>query len=275
MITIVCLTEAGHKLARHLQGMLSHSQVWFKPKPFSEKVQGAFLAGDSLIMICAAGIAVRTLAPVLHNKHQDPPVLLLDELGKFVIPLLSGHEGGANDWGQDIATVLSGSGSGLGVSSQLVLTTAKPYLKPVYTLGLGCERHCPPEYINSLLLACLAQANLTMADISSFNSIDIKADEVALMKLAKDYDKPFKTWNTTELAEMEPLLSTRSDYIFKTVGVYGVAESAALYGAQYLAGDSSELVLNKHKNAKATCAIARSFPLAAPLKINTNAVESI
>ncbi len=252
MIKIIALTEAGNKLAHRLQKMLSHSEVWFKPKPFSEQVQNAFIAGDSLIMICASGIAVRTLASVIKNKHQDPPVLVLDELGKFVIPLLSGHEGGANNWGQDIAQLLS---------AQLVVTTAKPYLKPIYTVGMGCERNCPKEYLSSLLNDCLSQVNLKLEDIKSINSIDIKADEVALIELAKDLKKSFKTWNTSQLGAMESLLSSKSEYVFNVVGVYGVAESAALYSAQKLTGDTSELVLIKHKNAKATCAIARSFPL--------------
>jgi cobalt-precorrin 5A hydrolase len=58
---------------------------------------------------------------------------------------------------------------------------------------------------------------------------------------------------------MEPLLSTKSDYIFNTVGVYGVAESAALLAAENVTGTEPELVLNKIKNAKATCALARGF----------------
>jgi cobalt-precorrin 5A hydrolase len=252
MIKIFALTQAGNKLAQALQKKLPSSEVCFKPKPFSEQVQIDFMNGHGLIMICATGIAVRCLAPVLKNKHQDPPVLVLDEKGKFVIPLLSGHEGGANDFALQVANILS---------AQLVMTTAKPYLKPVYTVGMGCERHCPKENLSQLLSECLLHINISVDDISSINSIDIKADEVALMALSQDMDKPFNTWDTTQLGSMESLLSTKSDYVYNTVGVYGVAESAALYGAMHLTGDSSELVLNKHKNAKATCAIARSFPL--------------
>jgi cobalt-precorrin 5A hydrolase len=252
MIKIIALTEAGHKLAQDLKRKLPDSEVCFKPKPFTPKVQAAFMNGDGLIMICATGIAVRCLAPVLQNKHQDPPVLVLDEKGHFVIPLLSGHEGGANDFALQVANILS---------AQLVMTTAKPYLKPIYTVGMGCERHCPKEYLSQLLSECLLQVNLSVDDISSVNSINIKADEIALIELSLDLAKPFNTWDTAQLGSMESLLSTKSDYIYNTVGVYGVAESAALYGAMNLTGDNSELVLNKHKNAKATCAIARSFPL--------------
>jgi cobalt-precorrin 5A hydrolase len=256
-IRIVALTEAGLRLAERLQVQLKNSEVWYKPKPFAEKVQNAFQAGEPLIMICATGIVVRTLAPVLASKLQDPPVLVLDELGQFVIPLVSGHEGGANEWGRKVAELLS---------SQLVMTTANPYLKPKYAVGMGCERHCPKEELERLLMDCLAQANLTLDQIGSINSIDIKADEGGLIELAKSLDKPFNTFDVMALSIVEPLLSTKSDYVYKTVGVYGVAESAALVGAarlvsaSTLASEDSELILNKQKTTKATCAIARAYP---------------
>jgi len=250
-IKIVTLTEAGHKLAIRLKNSIPGSEVIFKPKPFKESVQSFFENGDRLIMICATGIVMRTLAPVLNNKHSDPAVLVLDEQGEFVIPLLSGHEGGANDWGQTISKLLN---------AQLVMTTAKPYLKPVYTLGVGCERNCPESFLQDVMQQCLNEANLTLDDIHSINSIDIKVDEVALMEMGQRFKIPFDTFSKELLAEMEDKLSTRSQYVFNTVGVYGVAESAALYGAYQITGQESELVVNKIKNTKATCAIARSFP---------------
>jgi len=252
MIRIISLTDAGQKLAQKLNKKLSESSLWHKPTPFTEQVQSAFKQGDALVLICATGIAVRTLAPVLQNKHQDPAVLVLDECGDYVIPMLSGHEGGANEWGRQVAEMLG---------AQLVSTTAKPYLKPIYTIGMGCERDCPMPELQSLLIDCLQQANLKLDQIQSINSIDIKADEVGLIELSKQFEKPFSTWNQKQLATVESLLSTKSDYIMSVVGVYGVAESAALYAAKVVTGQAPELVLNKQKNSKATCAIARSFPL--------------
>ncbi|WP_255825896.1 cobalamin biosynthesis protein [Marinomonas rhizomae] len=51
----------------------------------------------------------------------------------------------------------------------------------------------------------------------------------------------------------------QSNYISNTVGVYGVAESDALLAAQIKTGTEPELILNKIKNTKATCALARGF----------------
>ena len=250
MIRIVALTPAGEQLGRRLLRHWPEAVLDYKPKPFAKVVQTAFQQGEHLVFICATGIVMRTLAPVMQDKHQDPPVLVLDELGKFVIPLLSGHEGGANDWGAQVAD---------GLGAQLVMTTAKAYLNPVYTLGMGCERGCPLEYLEELMLEGLSQKGLTPSDIHSLNSIDIKVDEENLIALAEKYGWRFQTFSAAQLTPMASLLSTRSDYIFNTVGVYGVAESAALLAAKLATNSPPELVLNKIKNGKATVSIARTF----------------
>lgn len=252
MIRIIALTEAGLRLANKIGDTLSaEHQICYKPKPFATFVQQAFVQGDRLLFICATGIVVRTLAPVITDKKNDPPVLILDELGKFVIPLLSGHEGGANEWASTIAQAIEG---------QLVMTTANPYLAPVYSVGMGCERGCSLADLELLLTQCLAQKNLTLAQISNINSIDIKADEEGLINLAKKINKPYNTWDIKQLSTVEHLLSTKSDYVHSVVGVYGVAESAALYDVEKMTNNPGELVLPKQKSATATCAIARAYP---------------
>ena len=62
-----------------------------------------FAKAELIIFIGACGIAVRTIAPLLKSKTEDPAVLVLDEAGQYVISLLSGHIGGANAYAQKIA----------------------------------------------------------------------------------------------------------------------------------------------------------------------------
>ncbi len=72
-------------------------------KPFYGDLFGRM---DALVFIGAAGIAVREIAPHVRSKKTDPAVLSLDERGQFVIPLLSGHIGGANALALRVAEAL-------------------------------------------------------------------------------------------------------------------------------------------------------------------------
>lgn len=65
-------------------------------RSLKECVGERFDRTDALIFFCAAGIAVRSIAPWLGHKSEDPAVLVVDETGKYCISLLSGHAGGAN-----------------------------------------------------------------------------------------------------------------------------------------------------------------------------------
>lgn len=68
--------------------------------------QKAFQEDRLLVFIGATGIAIRSIAPYVKSKATDPAVLSLDEQGTFVIPLLSGHIGGANALALKIAQEL-------------------------------------------------------------------------------------------------------------------------------------------------------------------------
>lgn len=253
---VFSLTEKGRKLSQQLKflwrGPIS---CYHKPQPFAEKVRTSFLKAEPLVLICATGIAVRILADVIKNKHQDPPVLVMDEKGRFVIPLLSGHEGGANDLAYKMADLLEAT---------CVITTAESYIQPIITLGVGCERNCPLTYLEDLIQTALNQTQISVAEIQGIYSIDIKHDEPAIIAWAQQHQKPFHTFSVDQLKQVESQLLQYSDYVYKTVGVYGVAESAALFAAQGGTMSFNEkkarLLLPKIKNTKATCAIATFTP---------------
>ncbi|MBR0512027.1 MAG: cobalamin biosynthesis protein [Ruminococcus sp.] len=65
-----------------------------------------FERSDAFIFVCACGIAVRAAAPYLGSKPDDPAIIVMDDCGRFVIPVLSGHIGGANNLAETIAEAL-------------------------------------------------------------------------------------------------------------------------------------------------------------------------
>lgn len=117
MRVVSVLEQAGWHVAAKSYGKYIGAGEMVQPmdSPLRDEVNLAFHHSQCLVFIGAAGIAVRAIAPYVHSKTTDPAVLVLDEQGQFVIPLLSGHMGGANTLARSIASQLG---------AQPVVTTA-------------------------------------------------------------------------------------------------------------------------------------------------------
>ena len=103
----LAFTDTGLALAKRLAAALTGSVARCGQNGVSlaEWSSAQFVQSDALIFVGAAGIAVRAIAPHCKSKTTDPAVVVVDECGRFAVPILSGHLGGANDLARAIATV--------------------------------------------------------------------------------------------------------------------------------------------------------------------------
>lgn len=124
-------------------------------------------------------------------------------------------------------------------------------------LGLGCIRGAEVEEVFSLLTRCLKDANLSPFCIAAIGSLDLKADEPALIQIAARLTVPYRLFTATQCEGQKANIATPSAQVFKEVGCHSVCEASAL-----LLSNGGRLILPKQKSQNATCAIAKT---AAPI----------
>ena len=352
---VICLSRSGEPMAHRIaaalgakvhgrEGRVEKADAFF-PNAL-DHARTLFAARTPIIGVCAAGILIRAVAPLLNDKREEPPVVDVPDDGSTVIPLLGGHRGAnrlakqiadalqtraavttAGDvalgfaldeppagWRVDAADasamaahLLNGGGAHLYNSqdwlgaltelpSLIVQDAARapagirygdhPGIAPVvmsllapnsefgkagstdfdgavpdliyrplqFTLGVGCARDCSFEELETLIQSALDQLGITFGDRAGVFSLDLKADERAMLAVAKEYELPFRVFDAATLEAEASRLANPSDVVFAEVGCHGVSEGAALAAA----GPDSTLVVEKKKTANATVAIARA-----------------
>ena len=100
---IIVVSEQGAALAETLSPELENTDT-FRWNEIDPEI--LFAQYDALVFIGSLGICVRTIAPYIRDKHTDPAVVCIDSVGAHVIPVLSGHVGGANELARRIARIL-------------------------------------------------------------------------------------------------------------------------------------------------------------------------
>ena len=266
---ILTVTDKGYELAEKISAVIG-GQIFCKGRDFERMknfVDEIFTKFDALIFICATGIAVRMIAPHIVSKLSDPAVIVIDERGRNVISLLSGHVGGANDLTLKIAAQ---------IDANPVITTAtdveekfsadnfaarlglipvnKDAIKAVNSAilrgekifvtagnarldftprnlicGIGCKRGTSIEKISRAVESSCLMINQPIERIKIFASVDIKRDEKNLIDFVKKLGREIKFFNADELNEKVLAYKlTESDFVIKNIGVGNVCEAAAL-----------------------------------------------
>lgn len=131
MIGLISATSAG-AAARDRLAAAWPDRTRVYEGPAGEAVRAAFAECDQLVCFLATGATVRLLAPLLGDKTADPGVVCVDEGGRFVVSLVGGHGGGANELAYGVADLLG---------AEPVVTTATDAvgLAGLDTLGLPVE----------------------------------------------------------------------------------------------------------------------------------------
>ena len=164
-VAVISITRHGIATAGRVVGALPGAQL-FAPEKFAAEAQAAapgnahgygsktgeqlgelFATHDAIVAVLSLGATVRMIAPFLQSKETDPAVVVLDEGGKFVIPVLSGHLGGANALAGHLATALG---------AQAVLTTASDSRETIAVDLLGRELGWTFEATHAELVHCSA-----------------------------------------------------------------------------------------------------------------------
>ena len=123
-ISIIPISDSSRVLAERILASYPEAKIL----PFGSFSKEVFHESSSLVFIGAMGICVRSIAPFAEDKHTDPAVVCIDSTGKYVIPVLSGHIGGANDLSKELANLL-------GAEAIITTQSDNTNLWPLDTLG--------------------------------------------------------------------------------------------------------------------------------------------
>ncbi|MCX5822036.1 MAG: cobalamin biosynthesis protein [Deltaproteobacteria bacterium] len=198
-----------------------------------------------LVYAAPCGVVVRALAPLVKSKYEDPAVVVLDAGGRWVVSLLSGHEGGANGLAIRVANL---------TGAEPVVTTTTEALKSVI-VGIGCKRGTPAKRIVAAVREALSEAGIALEEVRLLASAEIKADEAGLLAAAEALGVPIRFIAAEEIRASLREFS-HSDFVAKKVNLPAVAEPAAL-----LAGKRTRFICRKKAYNGITIALAREgFP---------------
>jgi len=125
---------------------------------------------------------------------------------------------------------------------------------PTLAVGVGCRRGCAPGELENLVRESLAHAGVSPLAVACVVSLDVKADEPAVLALGDALEVPVRFLDAAALEAQTPRLATPSERVFREIGCHGVAEAAALAAA----GADGVLLGPKRKSLQATCAVARN-----------------
>jgi cobalt-precorrin 5A hydrolase len=194
-----------------------------------------------LVYICPCGVAVRAIAPHVRSKLKDAAVVAVDVAARWVVSLLSGHEGGANDLAVRLSNVLF---------AEPVITTTTEAVKDLI-VGIGCRRGVEAETVIQAAREALERTDLSWDRVRLIASVEVKRNEVGLIEAAARLGIPLRFISLDEIRTWAKSFEA-SPLVQRELGVPAVAEPTAM-----LAGRRTTLVLKKQTFKDVTVAVAK------------------
>ena len=334
-VTFIAFTDRGIEKALLLQREYPKSLIITSHPSENEHVSVVdsvqeyitenFAKRDAFCFVSALGICVRMIAPLLESKQEDPAIVCVDDHGRNAQSVISGHQGGANEFAKKIASVLGGNAV-ISTSSDLqdiwsldllaerfewsnwtnrstneliaIFVNNKPtavllevrdegteylertapdfvqffynqsdidptafelliaityktidlviptwafYPKCVH-LGSGCSKELDGNLFEDKLKELIVEEGIVFEAITSFGSIDIKAEQQAYLDFAERNEIEFVTYTSAEIETVD--VPNPSEMVQSKIGVDGVSESTSM-----LMSGNSKLLVEKQKIA--------------------------
>lgn len=226
----------AERLAERLAGLLDAElfRPWQREETQKAQFQARFGQHSHWVLIMATGIATRFVEGLLRDKHCDPAVVVLDEAGRYAVPLLGGHEAGANALAYQVANA---------IGAVPVVTTATEALKP-FVIGIGCRKGISEEQIDraARLALGLVERQTQNGDVRTLGTVgvapefscvrelvtvDLKASEPGLVAFSQRYGIPLRVIARHQI-EARSWVTRPSEWVRQSVGLDGVCEPCAL-----------------------------------------------
>ena len=255
-VALVAVSEEGARLGLGLQARFAEPDrvtLWAAKQyiPEARVYEGgmpAFTATlwpdhAAVVGIMASGIMVRAIGPLVASKYEDPAVIVVDDAGRYVISLLSGHEGGANRLAEQIA----------GETNGLPIVTTGSEAKRRIVLGIGARKGVSEEQVLAAVDEALAAAGKSRDDVRAVATIDMKKDEAGILAAAERLGVPVQVIGRERIRALQDVLR-EPGFVEQITGVAAVCEPAAM-----LAGAQTELLSRRTARDGVTVALAQDI----------------
>lgn len=249
-LAVVCLTPHAAPAARHLARCLeaplhAHALVEGCPEAvvfarISEQLRVLWTRARGIVVFAPTGAVVRSLAPLLDHKTRDPGVVVVDALSRWAIPLVGGHEGGANRLAERVANLLG---------CEPIVTTASEAVRDL-VVGVGCRRGTSSGAILEAVDLALSRRNLSWDRVRSLATGSPKRDEAGLLDAAAARNIPLLVVHHLELRSRRR--GVHRTAASRRIGLPALSQPAAL-----AAGRRTRCLLKRFRHGPVMLSIAQ------------------